>query len=95
MLDQTWIDADVCFLQVRKAHLNDLENILPFLLLSVLYVATNPNPTVALWHFRVSNVEGSGEKSILGLSDILVAYLESSFMFMLYLAFRITDKTGI
>nr|QST14970.1 mGST1 protein [Diaphanosoma celebensis] len=39
--------------RVRRAHLNDLENILPFLVLGFLYVATNPSPTTALLAFRV------------------------------------------
>ena len=41
--------------QIRRAHLNDLENVIPFVLLSLLYVGTNPDPIVALWHFRVSD----------------------------------------
>ena len=39
---------------MRKAHLNDLENVVPFVLLGLLYVATDPKPSVALWHYRVS-----------------------------------------
>ncbi|CAK8688996.1 microsomal glutathione S-transferase 1-like [Clavelina lepadiformis] len=39
--------------RVRGAHSNDVENVVPFVVLGLLYVATNPNPTVALWHFRV------------------------------------------
>jgi len=39
--------------RVRRNHLNDLENIPVFLLLGLLYVATQPSPTTALWHFRV------------------------------------------
>jgi len=41
-------------IQVRSAHLNDLENVIPFVLLSLLYIGTNPDPVTALWHFRVS-----------------------------------------
>jgi len=39
--------------RVRRNHLNDLENIPTFLLMGLLYVAINPSPNVALWHFRV------------------------------------------
>jgi len=39
--------------RVRRNHLNDLENIPAFLFLGLLYVATQPNLTTALWHFRV------------------------------------------
>jgi len=39
--------------RVRRNHLNDLENIPTFLLIGLLYVATNPTPNAALWHFRV------------------------------------------
>ena len=39
--------------QVRRAHLNDLENVVPFVLSGLLYVGTDPDPTTALWHFRV------------------------------------------
>ena len=36
----------------RRAHQNDIENILPFLTAGLLYVAINPNPVVALNLFR-------------------------------------------
>ena len=36
-----------------RNHLNDMENIPVFLFLGLLYVATNPTPSVALWHFRI------------------------------------------
>ncbi|CAK8689000.1 unnamed protein product [Clavelina lepadiformis] len=39
--------------RVRRAHLNDLENVIPFVLLGLLFVGTNPDPTTALWHFRI------------------------------------------
>jgi len=39
--------------RVRRNHLNDLENIPTFLLMGLFYVAINPSPNVALWHFRV------------------------------------------
>ncbi|CAF1075310.1 unnamed protein product [Rotaria sordida] len=39
--------------RIRRNHLNDIENILPFFVIGALYVATNPTPVVALWHFRV------------------------------------------
>jgi len=39
--------------RVRRNHLNDLENIPSFLLIGLVYVLIQPNPTTALWHFRV------------------------------------------
>jgi len=38
--------------RVRRAHLNDLENILPFVVLGFVYALSGPNPVYALWHFR-------------------------------------------
>lgn len=38
--------------RVRRAHLNDLENIPVFLVAAGLYVLTNPCPTLALNLFR-------------------------------------------
>jgi len=38
--------------KVRRAHLNDLENIIPFILLGLLYVATDPPKSTAMWHFQ-------------------------------------------
>ncbi|XP_072509725.1 microsomal glutathione S-transferase 1 isoform X2 [Notamacropus eugenii] len=39
--------------RVRRAHLNDLENIIPFLGIGLLYSLSNPDLTTALWHFRI------------------------------------------
>nr|QST14971.1 mGST1-like protein [Diaphanosoma celebensis] len=39
--------------RIRRAHLNDLENILPFLLLAFLYVSIDPIPSSALIAFRM------------------------------------------
>ncbi|XP_046653715.1 microsomal glutathione S-transferase 1-like [Daphnia pulicaria] len=44
------IDEDVE--RVRRAHLNDLENILPFLSLALLYVGTGPTLGAAKFLFR-------------------------------------------
>ncbi|CAG9107862.1 unnamed protein product [Plutella xylostella] len=38
--------------RVRRAHLNDLENIPAFWILGALYVATGPAPAWAAWLFR-------------------------------------------
>ena len=45
------IDPDVE--RLRRNHLNDIENIVPFVLVGFFYVATNPNKDVAYWHFRI------------------------------------------
>ncbi|CAF0902613.1 unnamed protein product [Rotaria sordida] len=39
--------------RIRRNHLNDIENIIPFVLVGFFYVTTNPHPDVAYWHFRV------------------------------------------
>ncbi|ELU05373.1 hypothetical protein CAPTEDRAFT_102772 [Capitella teleta] len=39
--------------RVRRNHLNDLENIPLFLLVGLFYVATSPEPSQALLHFRI------------------------------------------
>nr|WMM91887.1 GSTu1 [Paracoccus marginatus] len=39
--------------RVRRAHLNDLENIPAFIFIGFIYVLTKPDPTVALNIFRV------------------------------------------
>ncbi|KAK7504482.1 hypothetical protein BaRGS_00004348 [Batillaria attramentaria] len=39
--------------RVRRCHLNDLENVIPFVLIGLLYVTTNPSLSTALLHFRI------------------------------------------
>ncbi len=39
--------------RLRRNHLNDIENIVPFVLVGFFYVATNPDRDLAIWHFRV------------------------------------------
>ena len=36
-----------------RNHLNDIENIIPFVLIGAFYVITQPTPSTALWHFRI------------------------------------------
>lgn len=45
-----------CFFefQVRRCHLNDMENVYLFVLMSLLYIGTNPVYSTALLLFRVS-----------------------------------------
>ncbi|KAG7455950.1 hypothetical protein MATL_G00246490 [Megalops atlanticus] len=45
------VDADVE--RVRRCHQNDLENIVPFVLIGLLYALTGPDLYTALVHFRV------------------------------------------
>lgn len=40
--------------RVRRAHMNDLENIPAFLLAGFAYVMTEPQPDLALWLIRVA-----------------------------------------
>jgi len=42
--------------RIRRAHRNDLENILPFLVIGFLYVLTGPSYTVAWWLFVLFTV---------------------------------------
>ncbi|KAK3102857.1 hypothetical protein FSP39_014478 [Pinctada imbricata] len=39
--------------RVRRCHQNDIENIVPFVLLGILYVLTGPDPWWAVLRFRV------------------------------------------
>ncbi|XP_059843591.1 microsomal glutathione S-transferase 1-like [Hypanus sabinus] len=39
--------------RVRRCHQNDLENIVPFIGIGLLYTLTGPNLTTALLHFRI------------------------------------------
>ena len=36
-----------------RCHLNDLENVLPFVLVGLLYCSTSPDEFTALLHFRI------------------------------------------
>lgn len=42
--------------RVRRAHLNDMENILPYLMAAFLYVLTEPDFYVASILFRVATI---------------------------------------
>uniref|UniRef100_A0AAY5JZ48 Microsomal glutathione S-transferase 1 n=1 Tax=Esox lucius TaxID=8010 RepID=A0AAY5JZ48_ESOLU len=39
--------------RVRRCHQNDLENIVPFVVIGLLYALTGPDLSTALLHFRV------------------------------------------
>ncbi|XP_054242645.1 microsomal glutathione S-transferase 1 [Indicator indicator] len=39
--------------RVRRGHLNDLENIVPFLGIGLLYALSSPELSTALMHFRI------------------------------------------
>ncbi|XP_046339142.1 microsomal glutathione S-transferase 1-like [Haliotis rufescens] len=39
--------------RVRRCHMNDLENVIPFVLIGLLYTATGPSLGSALLHFRI------------------------------------------
>lgn len=42
--------------RLRRAHQNDLENVLPFLAVGALYAATGPSATLAGWLFGIFTV---------------------------------------
>lgn len=39
--------------RARRNHMNDMENIIPFILVGGFYVLTKPDHKTALWHFRI------------------------------------------
>lgn len=39
--------------RAQNNHLNDLENIIPFVLIGFFYIGTRPKFDHALWHFRI------------------------------------------
>ncbi|XP_061663810.1 microsomal glutathione S-transferase 1-like [Syngnathoides biaculeatus] len=39
--------------RVRRCHQNDLENVIPFVLVGFFYVLSGPEPSAALLHFRL------------------------------------------
>lgn len=56
--------------RVRRAHLNDLENIPMFLLAGFFYVLTEPNVDLALWLFRIAVLARIGH-TIVNILNIL------------------------
>ncbi|KAH8400167.1 hypothetical protein KR215_008134, partial [Drosophila sulfurigaster] len=44
------------FFSLHRAHRNDMENILPYFIMGLIYLSTDPNPTVACNLFRVAAV---------------------------------------
>jgi glutathione S-transferase len=42
--------------RVRRAHLNDLENVLPFLFIGLFYIFTEPHIQVSSWLFRIAGI---------------------------------------
>lgn len=48
------IKKDEAVERVRRAHLNDLENIPAFLFCALFYVCSEPQPDVALWLIRIA-----------------------------------------
>ncbi|CAI9562839.1 unnamed protein product [Staurois parvus] len=48
-----FIRTDESVERVRRCHLNDIENIIPFVGLGLVYVLSNPELSTALLHFRI------------------------------------------
>ncbi|PIO25686.1 hypothetical protein AB205_0197940 [Aquarana catesbeiana] len=48
-----FIRIDETVERVRRCHLNDIENIVPFVGLGLVYVLSNPELSTALLHFRI------------------------------------------
>ncbi|XP_071773372.1 microsomal glutathione S-transferase 1-like [Centroberyx gerrardi] len=51
--DKKMIRVDPDVERVRRCHQNDLENIIPFVVVGLLYALTGPDLSTALLHFRV------------------------------------------
>lgn len=49
---KTHEDVERC----RRAHLNDLENVVPFLIVGLLFILTEPHVVVTCWLFRIVGV---------------------------------------
>lgn len=47
------IKKDESVERVRRAHLNDLENCIPFLIAALFYIMSDPDPEVASWLIRI------------------------------------------
>ncbi|XP_058481175.1 microsomal glutathione S-transferase 1.1 [Solea solea] len=52
-VDKKLIGTDPDVERVRRCHLNDLENIVPFVVVGLFYALTQPELSCALLHFRV------------------------------------------
>ncbi|XP_053271168.1 microsomal glutathione S-transferase 1 [Pleuronectes platessa] len=52
-LDKKLVGTDPEVERVRRCHLNDLENIVPFVVVGLLYALTAPDLSAALLHFRI------------------------------------------
>ncbi|XP_064616538.1 microsomal glutathione S-transferase 1-like [Liolophura sinensis] len=51
--DVAVVTNDVDVERVRRCHQNDLENVIPFIILGIFYVCSGPNPFLAAMLFRV------------------------------------------
>lgn len=49
---KTHEDVERC----RRAHLNDLENVIPFIIIGLLFILTEPNVKVGAWLFRIVGI---------------------------------------
>ncbi|XP_018417895.1 PREDICTED: microsomal glutathione S-transferase 1 [Nanorana parkeri] len=48
-----YVRTDETVERVRRCHLNDIENIVPFVGLGLVYALSNPDLSTALLHFRI------------------------------------------
>ncbi|XP_023274546.1 microsomal glutathione S-transferase 1-like [Seriola lalandi dorsalis] len=51
--DKKLVRTDPDVERVRRCHQNDLENIIPFVVVGLLYALTEPELSTALLHFRI------------------------------------------
>ena len=62
------IDEDVE--RVRRAHMNDLENIPAFIIAALFYVMTEPQSDVALWLIRIAVIARFGHTIVYAIYPI-------------------------
>lgn len=67
--------------RVRRAHLNDLENIVPFIIICFLFVLSEPNEMFAGWLIRVVGISRIAH-SIVYLSKVRQPFRAICFYFM-------------
>ena len=87
--------VQVCF--DFRAHRNDLENIVPFMLVALTYIATGPKPLVARLLFRLAALSRIMHTIVYAFRPVpqptrAIAFF-LSFFITIYMAFCVVIKT--
>lgn len=56
--------------RIRRAHLNDLENAIPFAIVALFYVLTNPNPLLAMMLIRIAVIARFGHTVVYAIYPV-------------------------